>query len=983
MVATCVSPFWVIPRHFSKPRSCRSCISLSPKIRILVSSSMLYPSVVSRSSTTKPGRHCRPQARSPSRLSFRHVPGLERGPARRPGGGDWALAPHPWRGARACRPNLWAERTAWAEPVLGAASAFEAPDSPVVRCQGDVRCHAVVFVADGGTFYSDRPLNFPLAFLQEHDPGRRHAHATDRGGRYFLHPVPDDALELEGDLLVRPTGLFLALTRTLDRRLNQRCDRFCWSLDTPFTAPDRRPATRARALVVLRERWRALQRDAGWNATDDRLLALHQSGSCASWLAQLCPGRGANQSAGAGNQSAAAGNQSTAPWPGCPAVDAACAGTARALLPGCEPLRSLEAARTRSPFRGAELADEDLRSTGQGEATYRAEVRRWFLAWDLEREAARDALLVRHEFEERRARARRCYEAPHADWSPPPRRAATAWLLLEPPCLAQWGLPAGCLTSEDDAAAESGRPAADHCGFSAGGARFWPGEEELAAAVVQTDASPAWASSPWARFRRGTHPLALAEVEPYELLRYHAPRFVGGLAVPAVSGPGVSAGYDLGWRGGGGAGATEYLHADPLPLCRPDVLGPRQPCSRLAPDRAAAWFGYVAWRHWVLLEAFTHGPLRLGPGQPFCDRLDLPLWRTEPVLALGASHGCAVPLCPLPVAPGFDWAAAARAAAPAGAAWWTGSAAPDVPEAALRHDPAKPPCGWSRGTRPNTDAVNLVYAADGRARVPRSLREDACGVDVRQTCYSDALGADTACNHPRGECVLAFAAGQERTTRCRCGGYARTDDGRSCFELEEDDPDYCTALPARGFVDNGYTSYPGGYPASCTVPPPGCYYAAEGRACQRASARAADRRECFSCVLLRLNLRSPAGQATGQCTGGPPRCACEPGFFGAYCEYVTVDEGCFSSRLVREGRSDCAWNWYLGQWEKLGESNIDADLLVPGSRLFPQRQCALPACSGRVRVRRARRQLCPAAPQPAPARHLRQCQPAGGAGRHP
>eukprot|EP00808_Paulinella_micropora_P010927 g53090.t1 len=639
------------------------------------------------------------------------------------------------------------------KPVLGAASAFEAPDSVLVRCYGDVRCHAVVFVADGGTFYSDRPLNFPLAFLQEHDPGRRHAHATDSGGRYFLHPVPDDALELEGDLLVRPTGLFLALTRTLDRRLNQRCDRFGWSLDTPFTAPDQRPATRARALVVLRERWRGLQRCYGWNATDDRLLALHQSGSCAGWLAQLCPGRvgGANQSAGE--------NQSTAPWPGCPAVDAACAGTARALLPGREPLRSYEAARYTlayyralhtlvtnrglawyEAFRGAELADEDLRSTGPGEATYRAEVRRWFLAWDLEREAARDALLG----------------APLLRGAVRPAPAAAGRHGLAPAGAAVPGSvgPAGCLTSED-AAAESGRPASDHCGFfSAGGARFWPGEEELAAAVAQTDASLSGASSPWARFRRGTHPLASAEVEPYELLRYHAPRFVGGLAVPAVSGPGVSACYDLGWRGGGDGGATEYLHADPLPLCRPEVLGPRQQCSRLAPDRAAPWFGYLAWRHWVLLEAFTHGEDRLGPGQPFCDRLDLPLWRTEPVRARRLARLRRVPV---PAARGprlrLGRRGARRRARRRRLVDGLGRArrARGRPEPRHGQDPLR-----LEPTRPNTEAVNLVYSADGRARVPRSLREDACGVDVRQT-YSDALGADTACNHPRGElkdCIM-------------------------------------------------------------------------------------------------------------------------------------------------------------------------------------------------------------------------------------
>ena len=926
------------------------------------------------------------------------APGLARGPGPVAGGG-WALAPHPWRGARACRPNLWAERTAWSEPVLGAASAFEAPDSALVRCHGDVRCHAVVFLADGGTFYSDRPLNFPLAFLQEHDPGRRHTHSTDRNGRYFLHPVPDQALDLEGDVLVRPTGVFLSLTRTLDRRLNQPCDRFGWTLDTLFDAADKRPATRARALVALRERWRGLQRDYNWTANDQQLLALYRSEGCAAWLSQRCPwlagSRPGNQS---GNES---GNQSgwSAPWPGCPAVDQACREAAGALLPAHAALRTYEAARyalayyralhalvlnytqtSFGAFRDAEIGDQDLQATGGGtQGTYRAEVRRWFLHWDLEREAARDALLVRHEYEARRARAPRCYEEPHAGWlQVPPLQAATAWLLREPPCLAQWGLPLGCLTPEDVAAgAGAGRPAQAHCGFSAGGARFWPGEEELAAVVAQTDVAPSWASSPWARFRAGTHPLPAAEVEPYELLRYHVPRFAGGLSVAAVAGPGVSAGYNLCWQEGctartgevGGAAAEEYLHADPLPLCRPEVLGPRRPCARLAPDRASAWLAYVAWRQWVLLEAFTHGPRRLSPGHDFCERLDLPLWRTEPVLALGVSQACAVPLCPLPVAHDFDWSAAARAAAPAGATWWTGSTAPDVPEAAVRRDAAKTPCGWSRGkcwagtgrcecssyfsTLPNTEAASLMYAADGRARVPRSLREDACGVDVRQTCYSDALGVDKACNDPRGQCVLAFAAGQERTTRCRCGNYATTDDGRWCFDVDEDSPDYCTALPGQGFLENGYTSYPGGYPASCTIPPAGCYYKAGGGACQRASARAADRRECFGCALPRLNLRSTAGQATGECRqdagggGASSRCVCQPGFFGAYCEYVTVDGGCFSSLLVKEGRSDCTWNWYLGQWEKLSEANIDADLLVAGSRLFPQRQCALPACSGR------------------------------------
>eukprot|EP00808_Paulinella_micropora_P030081 g69090.t1 len=112
-----------------------------------------------------------------------------------------------------CRPNLFPELTAYPRPT---ATAVLAPsDAQRQLCFEDVRCQAIVLFANGGVFFSERELNFPLAELRRLDPGRLHQLDEDKQSTRYLHPVPERELAARGDTVV--TSLQSAVVG-LDRR---------------------------------------------------------------------------------------------------------------------------------------------------------------------------------------------------------------------------------------------------------------------------------------------------------------------------------------------------------------------------------------------------------------------------------------------------------------------------------------------------------------------------------------------------------------------------------------------------------------------------------------------------------------------------------------------------------------------------------------------------------------------------------------------
>eukprot|EP00808_Paulinella_micropora_P021997 g81291.t1 len=621
-------------------------------------------------------------------------------------------------------------------------------------------------------------------------------------------------------------------------------------------------------------------------------------------------------------------------------------------------------------------------------------VRRALLRVDLEREASRDVLLRRHTFLARTgALPRLCWN--NSEGTGGGGDVATA-------CALHWGLPDDCRTARDldfaPAREGGGGPAAlqawlqQSCGAntsslaSPAGRRAWPGESELVNNVAQLvedgRSARGYADSQQRRFREGEHPLVVTEVGPYALFRYHIPDWGGlSLRLEGVSEPSTcNCHYALpslkdarpGKPADGIWGGDELLRHGALLVEGAEGA----PCSRLVFASPWSWAAYWSWRSWALLDAFTHWPDRVTPRwTATCTDLNKPLWHLEPVRLPGGDGAgvwtsCYQPLCPQPVSASFDWVKSqlqtegeeegdqGQPRQALGSSSW---AAPDPDPDSVQRDTNQPPCGWDRGlclaqqgrcscysdflALPNTDPALLSLSPNGIARIPRSLREDACSLDVRSGCRAaQSKGSGATCNN-KGQCVVDYRFGQ-RTGTCRCGSFVSVD-GSDCYQYSEDEPEYCLNQPNAGFLDNYYTSPPHGYPASCNVPPQRCLHTFESNACRRWRGALVDRRDCFGCNLPRLKLSVPDSLARGVCDPAAGCSQCLTGYFGAYCEYVTLAWGCFDPAAAgSDTPSLCVWNWYLGQFEELRYSTIDADLLrVP--RLFEKRPCALPACNGR------------------------------------
>jgi hypothetical protein len=299
---------------------------------------------------------------------------------------------------------------------------------------------------------------------------------------------------------------------------------------------------------------------------------------------------------------------------------------------------------------------------------------------------------------------------------------------------------------------------------------------------------------------------------------------------------------------------------------------------------------------------------------------------------------------------------------------------PNPPEAALLRDPNNIPCdrdhgvclssptdGPGQGTCQCYSSYVVAtpispYLRTLSPEVPRSLKMPSCTPDTRQTCSNPTNLLGQICSG-KGDCVVDFT-NQGQTSICACGSFPA-----GCNNGAPADPNSCakTGLP---YLTNGFISIPPQY-TQCNVPITGCrfdYVPSTGYS------RVSDQyqpSDSYGPELPRMNLHvlTPTGTCvttttvttnvdgtSSVVTTGTPKCI--TGRYGTYCEYVSLQGGCFdnkdpifqslSQNLGPSTEAMCVFNNYLMQYEPIANTAVPPSIVDT----LPQVSCQGVMCSG-------------------------------------
>ena len=412
-------------------------------------------------------------------------------------------------------------------------------------------------------------------------------------------------------------------------------------------------------------------------------------------------------------------------------------------------------------------------------------------------------------------------------------------------------------------------------------------------------------------------------------------------------------------------------------------------------DSLSQLFFYMIWRDWAV---YGHrGPTgynRLGPNKQCI--LNTPLWidytidnmnavpsyaieisglpNYQTVLQSLTQSGmiqkinlpfpiCSIAICSLPVNP-IDWQQNSviiqldpNSPLPFSTTW------PNPPQSALVRLPNNIPCNHDHGycvsspgvaplggtclcyssfsvNTPISPYLTLSNSGFSSSSVPSSLIMNSCDLDNRQTCSDPTNLLGLTCSN-NGACVVAFE-NQQQTSMCQCGSFPNNCNGP---------PNTCQEL-GQLFISNGFistTQY-----TECQVPQSGCLYTYVPGVYTRVSSTYSPT-DSFGCQQPRMNENVLVD--TGRCNFNSQTnsysCSCNSGRFGTYCEYVSLQGGCFdnSDLLYQQlsvstgtnSETKCVFNPFLLQFEPISNSAVPNSIIMT----YPQIGCQGLICSGR------------------------------------
>ena len=287
---------------------------------------------------------------------------------------------------------------------------------------------------------------------------------------------------------------------------------------------------------------------------------------------------------------------------------------------------------------------------------------------------------------------------------------------------------------------------------------------------------------------------------------------------------------------------------------------------------------------------------------------------------------------------------------------------PNPPEAALLREPRSCPCNVDHGicispigglpidghcacfSSFQTDLSVSPYLLPGpvtgfrSSQVPRCLKMFSCDSDNRQACY-DVTNSNLLKCHGHGICGETYTQGIQQAG-CFCGAFPPGCNGTQ----ECDSP----------FLLNGFTNE-NAY-LQCQVPRDGCRFDYDTATGFVRTGGLYEPTFSFGPELPRMNDQNLV--VTGQClpqnafeTVWAPKC--KPGYYGAQCEYIGIQGGCFDQTdlLYQElnnqhgsTQTSCVYDPFLIQFETIQTAAVYSNLIFG----YSEYACGGILCSNRT-----------------------------------